>query len=162
MRPVWSGKKEARIICISVQFRPIFRHLRSVFSITEDHATSVWIWTGVACLRLTLTCYVSCKWKQIKMHFSHYIKSPPSCVSFLSENIFSSKFVIGRNSLNPAILLVPWADGFSRSFRYTRAELRRDELCNGFFKNLYSHILVKTLLHCYQRHYLTVPHQIQS
>ena len=30
---------------------------------------------------------MSCKWKQIKVHYSHwYVKSPPSRLSFLSEN----------------------------------------------------------------------------
>ena len=54
----------------------------------EDHATSVWMLPGLACLCLTQMRYVSCKWKQIELHYCHYIKSPPSRLPFFSENIF--------------------------------------------------------------------------
>jgi len=99
--PFGQTKREERIICINVNFRRFFRHFffrqtvtlkrcDHVFSIlfNEDYVTFVWILAGVACLPLTQMWYLSCKWKQIKMYYSHYIKSPPSCLSFLSENIF--------------------------------------------------------------------------
>lgn len=40
------------------------------------------------------------------------------------------------DSPSPAIWLVSWAGAFLRSCPLTRAELFRDEFCNGFFKHV--------------------------
>ena len=55
-----------------------------------DHVTSAWILAGVAHSHFTLTWYVSCKWKLIKMYFSHYTKSPPMCLPFLRNPVSKS------------------------------------------------------------------------
>ena len=41
---------------------------------------------------------MSCKWKQIKTPYSHYIKSPPQRLSFLSENISLILLFLGHRS----------------------------------------------------------------
>ena len=51
--------------------------------INEDHATPVWILAGV------VVCYVSCKWKKITVHYSHYFKSPPSRLYVQSGSAFA-------------------------------------------------------------------------
>ena len=73
-------KKEERRRRFSV-IKSLLRYLHNYLMKTT---TSVWILAGVACLHLTQTWYVSCKWKQTKTRYSHYIKSLPSRLYFSS------------------------------------------------------------------------------
>ena len=65
--------------------------------------------SSVFMLNVDVILYMSCKWKQMKVHYSHYIKSPPLRLSFLSEKIFyisrhnwraQSTYLVRLNSQN--------------------------------------------------------------
>ena len=83
MQPVWSDKKKrGNDMYTSAAFLDTFLDRQWHFNkwllnYLKKTVTSVWMLAGVhvACLCLKQTRYVSCKWKQIKVHYSHYIKA---------------------------------------------------------------------------------------
>ena len=51
--------------------------------ISQNDATSEWIFPWVECLPLTLTWYVSSKWKKIKRHYTYYKSTLKYAFGFL-------------------------------------------------------------------------------
>ena len=74
----------------------IFQSNKIIFEMSsqllhKDHATSVWILAWVPCLHLTQKWPVNWKRKQLKLHHSYCIKSPPSRL-FVCLIVFECKF----------------------------------------------------------------------